>query len=78
MDRVILRGMRACLICMPYMYVARDRCMPYLYFLYDCLICDRVVFRGMSGVSMYALYDRLICDREVLMSGMHALYACLI
>ena len=52
--------------------------MPYMHALYDCLICDRVVFRGISGVSMYALYDRLICDREVLMSGMHALYACLI
>ena len=57
MDRVILRGMRACLICMPYMYVARDRCTPYLYFLYDCLICDRVVFRGMSGVTLPECFE---------------------
>ena len=37
----MFRGMRACVICMPYMYT-----------IHVCLICDRKVYRGMSGVKL--------------------------
>ena len=31
--------------------------MPYMHALYDCLICDRVVFRGMSGVTLPECFE---------------------
>ena len=61
-----MHDLYVCVVCTLYIYalyvvgnhVARDRCMPHVDALFACLICDRKVFRGMSGVKLPECFMR--------------------